>query len=78
MIGEADILTWFSEFRKKHVKEDFRSLCPFCSYFIPGWTCKAYPKGIPQKFICGDEFHLVKQGDQVGEFIFVKQRGVNG
>lgn len=34
-------------------------------------SCRAYPKGIPAKFVSGDEEHIKVEPDQAGDFVFL-------
>lgn len=42
-------------------------LCFVCVHRFPGvLMCKAYPKGIPERFATNREKHIVQQGDDNG------------
>lgn len=41
-------------------------LCGLCKHFRKGGACAAYPDGIPNEFLFGDDNHFTSRGDDGG------------
>jgi len=65
-----DLEKWLNEYRAKHPGEDHFSSCPFCKHFREDYTCTAFPKGIPDKYLRFNIYHLEKDPSQKGDKIF--------
>lgn len=49
----------------------YKSLCMTCKHFDSyNYSCAAFPNGIPDKYLSGDEKHLKVDDDQTGDFIY--------
>ena len=55
-------------------------MCAFCVHFNrfepEGFTCKAFPKGIPEEIIEGIERHEAVREDQEGELVFEPRKDI--
>lgn len=48
----------------------YKSLCASCRHYNGEYACSAFPAGIPEKFLAGDELHKSIIKDQEGEFTY--------
>lgn len=51
-------------------------ICHYCKHFnrgYPGLTCKAFPKGIPDEVLSGENDHSKKINGQKGDYVFEKE-----
>jgi len=53
-------------------------MCMMCMYYDrkyprPGYSCKAFPEGIPLEIVHSETEHLLPVKGQVGDYIFKKE-----
>ncbi|MGL5958901.1 MAG: hypothetical protein ACRCZZ_10015 [Phocaeicola sp.] len=49
----------------------YSSKCWFCQHF-GDYDCAAFPNGIPDKFLSGEQIHTQIDDKQEGDFVFTK------
>lgn len=56
----------------ERVKKNFLTIsCQKCMYYVRrDDSCSAFPKGIPNKFLVGDDYHEKVVEGQEGEWVF--------
>lgn len=58
----------------RHEYLSYRSKCMKCKYFdASGLSCKAFPDGIPVKYLSGEADHTEVDYDQKGTIIFTSK-----
>lgn len=58
---------------KFEVYSPYKSKCSDCKHFdLSIFSCKAFPEGIPDRFLSGDEVHDTPTDNQVGSIVFTK------
>lgn len=50
----------------------YLSQCGKCKHFKDGYTCKAYPNGIPDELLDASKQHNEVRKDQIGNTTFTK------
>lgn len=48
----------------------YESQCGRCKHFEDGYSCKAYPNGIPEELLDASQQHNEVRKDQVGDTVF--------
>ena len=58
---------------KFELYKPYQSICGNCKYFdMFNYTCNAFPKGIPIKYLDGSAQHKTIDENQIGKFIFTQ------
>jgi hypothetical protein len=52
----------------------YHPICEDCLYFSTDFTCKAFPKGIPDSILFSDKKHTSHVEGQVGNYVFVLRK----
>ena len=48
----------------------YKSLCASCRHYNGEYACAAFPDGIPERFLTGEESHKAIIETRVGEFTY--------
>ncbi len=46
-------------------------LCNYCKFYMGNLTCLAFPNGIPEDILLGENNHSKPIAGQVGDYVFV-------
>ncbi len=53
--------------------EIYKSKCSICSHFdFTRLCCPAFPKGVPKRYLSGEETHTKIDKKQIGNYVFTQ------